>query len=491
MDEQNYDKVDLLDQALEDRFFRAMLNYDKMVELVVGAIEPQHFSTQVKARLFKTIIWHFKEFDKLPTRDILLFELSEMHGSRAAKQVELYIKKIESIPVPEWDWIIKQIDKWVQGLALHKAMFTSAEILKRGQVKEAQGHILDTIRHSSILQVGGGNVLDIDADQVLDIVEEENSFCCPTRIYALDYIIQGLFRQEFFVIMSPLNVGKSWSAIHMSNAALLSGKHVLHITCEMNRKRVLQRQLQNMTGTVRPRGNATKQQVEIWTEDFENKEVVVRDSMVNIKELTRQLDIYRKFGGGLQVKEYPSGVCTAQDVEREILIFDAQFRKLPDVVIVDALSDLDVGASTDTRKLRGGLTTACKELRRMAGEYNCALVATHQANREALKVELVESQHTGEALAIMQIADTAISLNQTKAEYEQGLMRAYIMRARNVRKWKQIQMFQNLDLGQFCQVSRLVEDEESDNEVTPRNQRGQRPTRESIRSRLSRQTNGK
>ena len=55
----------------------------------------------------------------------------------------------------------------------------------------------------------------------------------------------------------------------------------------------------------------------------------------------------------------------------------------------------------------------------------------------------------------MQVADTGISLNQTKAENSLGKMRMNIMRARGSQKFGIIDIWQNLDLAQFCLASKL------------------------------------
>ena len=87
------------------------------------------------------------------------------------------------------------------------------------------------------------------------------------------------------------------------------------------------------------------------------------------------------------------------------------------------------------------------------------MVVTHQANRQGLKASTVGTEHTGESLGIMQVADTAITLNQTRAEYELSKLRIHVARARNQRKWAEIEVWQNLPLGQFAQHSMVVEKE--------------------------------
>jgi hypothetical protein len=159
-------------------------------------------------------------------------------------------------------------------------------------------------------------------------------------------------------------------------------------------------------------------------------------------------------------------------------MFDATFGKPPDVIVVDGLLDIKNHAGSDSRQKQSGLSDIAKELRRLASEYNAGVITTHQGNRDSLTADIVGVEHTGEALAIMQIADTAITLNQTKAEEQMGMLRVFIARARNQKKWQMIRIWQNIPIGQFCQASELVEatyeDDEEEEESSMSNRFQQR-----------------
>ena len=125
---------------------------------------------------------------------------------------------------------------------------------------------------------------------------------------------------------------------------------------------------------------------------------------------------------------------------------------------------MDLKLSNRNRDYRHGLNDAIKELRAIAEEYDCSVVATHQGNRQAMDARTITARHVGESLGVMQTADTAISLNQTNDEYQLAKMRIFIMRARNQRKWGLIEILQNLEIGQFCQASVILNKEEQENE---------------------------
>ena len=76
-------------------------------------------------------------------------------------------------------------------------------------------------------------------------------------------------------------------------------------------------------------------------------------------------------------------------------------------------------------------------------------------------------------------------------------MRIFLMRARNAKKWQLIEVLGNLEIGKFCQDSRLihlstaVEPEDLDENQRRRQRRGRFPDRDKIESRLQhRRTRG-
>ena len=470
------DSVLLLDQKIEDRFLRAVMEYPKLVQLTAELLSRENFSSRIKSDLYTALLFYWKEFNEVPTEDILNVVLEELYPAEKGKLVQKLVKRLFLIPAPEWSWIVSKLDEHIKTIQLHKSLFEASELLKKGSIVDAEFKIVDTIKNSGLLTSESKNDLELTKSDIFNIAYEEDSFCCPTRIYALDDVIRGLFRKELFLVMAPLNVGKSWAAVHMAYSALLSGKHVLYLTLEMSKDRVLQRILQSVSGTYSPRfpDDLTKI-TQIWDSTWTEKEEYTARSLLNSSGVHRSLGILKRFGGVLSVKEYPAGTASVGDIEKEVILYDVVFGKLPDVIIVDGLLDIKYSGSTDSSRQRLGLTQVTRELRRFASEYNAAVLTTHQANREAIGVEVVGAQHTGESLGIVQVADTGISLNQTKSEYQTGKMRINVMRSRNRQKWGTIEIWQNLDIGQFHQASRKGADaSEEDEKPTRRRVRGNR-----------------
>ena len=460
------DDVSLFDQALEDRYIRSILEYEKLLEITSQALTESNFSTKVKGRLFRAIIIYWEEFESIPSMDLLEITIDELYGKEQASLIFRLARKISKLPAPEWAWIVTKIDIFVKSIAIQKTLFEASVLLKQSLLAEAESKLVNVIRDGGVISGKATNDLDLTKSSIYELAKNENNFCCPTRIYALDDQLRGLFRKELFLIMAPMNVGKSWAAVHFSVSALLSGKHVLYITLEMSKDRVLQRILQNISGTYSPRNEEDFERVvEVWGENWEDKEEITSRSLLDTDRVFTNLEILKKFGGLLSVKEYASGTAGIKEIEKEVALYDVTFGKIPDVIIVDGLMDIKYSGNTDNNRQRLGLSQVTRHLRRIASDYNSVVIVTHQGNRESIGADVVGTQHTGESIGIVQIADTGISLNQTKAENQLGKMRISVMRARNQKKWGMVEIWQNLDIGQFCQVSKRVDfDDLSDQE---------------------------
>lgn len=452
------DPVQLIDPEVEDRVLRAVLSHPKLYTLVHDQLLAEHFSTRVKSDAYRLALSHWQAFEFVPDLDIAILEARDLMGPNNRTLLEHYLRRLyNDIAVPEWAWIVKQIDAWIGKIRLQKACYEAVTAVEQGSVATAQAVLLKEVRFPGITRPASGNDLDLDRAEVRRIATERDLFCSRTHIYALDQMVGGLFYEELLIVMAALNVGKTWCLIHLLAAALLQAKGVLHISCEMNRERVLQRYFQHFAGLARPTLNGeASRHVEMWDPSFVRVTSSAIGTLADTDRVLSKLGIVRRYGGILSVRYYDQGTCKLGDIEREVHLFAAEHGKLPDVVAVDGALNLDL-SSIGTRGMdyRHRVAHAASELRRMAGEHHLAMVLTHQGDRAAITAHTVGAEHSAEDLNIMRIADTGFSINQTRAEYELRKARLFVMRARNAEKWGMIELLQGIAYGQFCLLSRL------------------------------------
>jgi len=454
---------ELLDQAIEDRFFRALFEYKELARIAIPQLVAENFSSKYKAVLFEGLRVYWECYAELPTMDLLAITLRELYGVEVGALGYRVAENIMRLPVPELSWVLRKIDEWIKTIQLRKCLFETSDLLDRKDLDRAQDNLIKAIRNFGLSQSRMRDDLKLSKEDIIKISSVEDLFVCPTRIYALDKVLRGFFKKEVFVLLAPLNVGKSWFMVHCAVSALLSGCGVLYFTLEMGKERVLERLLMNVSAAVKPRGaDEIVRAVRVWKNaavSSVDKVELETHTLFDTEAVLKAVAVLSRFGGKLSVKEYASGEATVSDFYRDIYSFLIAHDRPPDVIFVDGLLDMKLSVALDEGRQRLSLIRTLRDLRKLSADENCAVVLTHQSNRQGIKAKTVDVQHTGEALGIMQVADTAVSLTQSKDLHNNEQMDLYVIRSRNTEKWAKVRIYQKFEIGQFCLASEEVKND--------------------------------
>lgn len=457
-------QASFFNQKLEDQLLHCLLVYDKLPPIVFGVIRPTDFSTSVKSRIYEFSEIIHEENPGLLSKDFLLqtadYEVGYSLTSAEATMMARKINQLFTKDPPEWDWIIGKISGAITSIRLQRAMFEATQLLENNKVEEACEMLLDPLQRRHVAGGMSSDSLDLSERDIQTLAVESRSLVTSTNIEFLDKIIGGVYRKELMVTMAPLAVGKSWFAVHMAVAGVLSGCKVLYYTLEMSKQQVQQRILQNVAGAAPAKGDA--KQVTISTKDtLTGQEITYEVPTLNDAALVKKcLGLLKRYNGFLSISEYPSGTATIATLEKDLYMFQATKEAYPDLIIVDGLMDISQGRQSDSTMVRKAYGDITKDLRRLAIENNAAVIVTHQANREAIDRKLVGVKHTGEALGIMQVADIGLTLNQTADEKRAEKLRIHVARSRNTEKWNTVEVQQCLTVGAFALSSKEASDAE-------------------------------
>ena len=129
------------------------------------------------------------------------------------------------------------------------------------------------------------------------------------------------------------------------------------------------------------------------------------------------------------IKELPSGSTTVHGIRALLSILRNHEKFEPDVIIVDYIGLLkysDKGAAKYE-----AMEQIVSDLRGIAQETNCIVWTATQTNRQGRNVRLITDSELGDSYGQVRPVDLAVSLNQSREEYEDGKMRLYAMKVRN------------------------------------------------------------
>jgi len=322
-------------------------------------------------------------------------------------------------------------------------------------VEEAQAILTATLRNRIACFEPGTTLGSPNLDDLLN----KDVSALPTGIRELDYLNLGPTPKELHVFMALLGRGKTWWLMHLGRQALLQRKKVCHITLEVSENNMVKRYLQSLFG-ISKRGEATT------TSTFELDELgrVVSLGQQEVKanlaftdhdlisNLAKKLELWKPKLEHLIVKEFPTGRLTIPELMAYLDMLESTRHFTPDLLIIDYADLMKV----DANNYRLDIGRIYKDLRGLAVERSIAVETASQSNRTGFKARRLSEANVGEDLSKLQTADVVMAYNQTPAEFNVGLARLNVMKARNDQGGFDVLIAQNYALGQFCLRSTKV-----------------------------------
>lgn len=243
-------------------------------------------------------------------------------------------------------------------------------------------------------------------------------------IDGLDQLNHGSnLRTQLSLFMAMSGVGKSHVARWIGyNAAFISGLNVLHFQLEGSSSETTDAYSAMLSGTS--------------TYEYESGRI----NNHTIEQLKKQLDMYK---GTLKVKSYPKfgKEISTLDLRNECDKYRERFGCYPDVIIVDSLDLLtdSSGKNWDVKGLRHKRIATAQDLKDLAGELNAWVVITYQAtieNPEWVNDEknVLTAFNTSECKGLQRPCTHFITLNQSRKEYKEELLRIYADKFRFCKK---------------------------------------------------------
>jgi replicative DNA helicase len=168
------------------------------------------------------------------------------------------------------------------------------------------------------------------------------------------------------------------------------------------------------------------------------------------RPVVREVGRYKTMYGSnrFRVKAYPRFSANVGDLERDLDMLYRDDSFAPDVIVVDYA---DILKPEDSRQIgRDRLDETWKSLARMAGQRHCLVITASQSNRGSIYKKRVEQDDTAEDIRKLAHVDVMLSLNQTKEEKLNGIMRIGILahRHRDFNEDFVCYVLQNLETGQ-------------------------------------------
>jgi KaiC/GvpD/RAD55 family RecA-like ATPase len=441
--------------SLEDNLLTLLVWSEEHAPMLAMRLGKELFSTRVYQDIAQAGLKYIEDYGKPPGPHIRdLFEKRLTRGGDEGRFLKQAIDAMEALaPDIQPDFVFAELDRFVEERLFSNSLEESLEALSRGDLSAAREALHGQLSHNSF-DTEGTWLHDADkALRFLDEIEQDNF---STGIQVLDDHGVRPRRKSLMVFMAASNFGKSWFAINTGKQGLLNGISTLHITLEMQEEEVTQRYVQALYSMTE------KESAQVRISMFNRNEMghvidlgqdilepaaLVKASRAKVASKLRQL----KTRAPILIKEFPTGTLTIGQLVLYLDYLKRVHNFEPDQLIIDSPDLMDI----DAKELRVSTGRLFKAIRGLGASRNkdrggMAIIVTTQADAASANAKTVKMTNFSEDWSKIGTADMVITGSQTEEEYQLGLARILVGKARRQRKNVMALITQSYTVGQFC-----------------------------------------
>lgn len=397
------------DARFQMHFLAHLVRDGEFLKRVYADVTPDVFDNEYGQRVVRLARAHFEEFSA-PLND-LAFSILDKQRDQGHLSKDLhanlseFVDKLFECKLSNRDYLLAEFDTFTKNQLFVRNVPLASEAIRVGEFEKAESLLSQVFRHKSVSKVDLGGIFSFDPDDRIRRRLQDDGKRFWWLLPDIDKRVKGLKRGELGVLQSQRSSGgKSAMMTYLTRQFAFQGAKILIITLEMDVESYEDRLDQCICGLV-------------------DGELTDRQKLVSkLRKLIR-------FGDCIWIKQFPGGTSTVDDLKefKTLLVNSTGF--IPDVLILDYADELTVKGATPDSSFETG-KQIYSSLRGWAIEDQLAIWTGMQSNRGALEAGVADQEHTGGSLAKAQIADLIVSLNSTKEEAEQGLLRLHWVKNR-------------------------------------------------------------
>ncbi len=379
-------------------------------------MKASYFEYPIHKALFQMICEYQDKYNKLPT-DTIIMELARerlpsdttLNGiSVSDVQDELVLVGRVKTEQEHSEFLLDLIEKFAKRRAMIEAIEISLALIKEDKVEEVEDHDRRALTVSRTVDLGTEYYGTWLQRWAINMSDRSDKFM--TILPSINKTIEGgTDRKEIAMVVAPPGVGKSLYLVNQGVRALTENRSVLYISLEMSEKKIAQRFDSVMTL--------------IPQDKLKTEQVKLKDRLALFQE---------KFPKSkLMIKEFGSCQITINHIRALLTQLAIHEDFIPELIIVDYLELME--PTREGMAEYQAQQRIAQELRGLAVEYGVMLWTATQTNRAGQEVPIITDVHLADSYGKIRTVDLAISLNQDAEEFDQGVMRGYVIKNRNGR----------------------------------------------------------
>lgn len=349
--------------------------------------------------IFQIVSEFVKKYNATPTPEAILLGLETNKASQrtidsATELLERIVSRRKNSLSTSLQFLVDSSEQWIRERStynvLAKAIEWSGDPAEAHRISEIPALLTDAVSISFKKEVGHDFFRDASKrwEKMHDL-----TFRTKSELSCLNYVTKGGFKQKTLnILIGGTNVGKTLGLIDFTGQFLRQGEDVLYVTAEMSEEDIAARLEANV--------------LEVPTYEIEKMDKMPYLSLVERAQ--------NKIGKGrLIIKEFPTGQCTVEDIDRLIVQLKNEEGFTPKVLMVDYLGIMSSKHVKDRSNLYSMGKAVAEGVRGLAIQHNLIAFSASQFNRTGMDNTGASLSQISDSVAIAFTADLALALIRT------------------------------------------------------------------------------
>lgn len=417
-------------------------------------LDPKLFVGRGNQRIAEVATEYLRQYRRPPGEQLeflLEAELRRGEEGRYLGQTLDLLKK--DFPTLQPEFILNELDAFEESQKINNAAQLAIEAVASGDLEGARKALyIPTAR-----QKGSSGIWLADSQGMFRDYDKQDTEFFSSGIQAADDLRVRPERKTLTFFLASTGKGKTWFLINCAKSALQYGKTVLYITLELSEEKIAKRMLQNIFALTAY--DAQSVRVPYFESDASGSRSLAFRDLKRDSVLSKRKEIEQKLSSvsswpRLLIKEFPTGMLSLAQLQLYLDQLEKEEGFVPDELIIDQANNMHLRSDN----LRIDIGRLWVELRGIAVERNLALITASQGNRETATAKTVDINQVAEDWSIPGTADLAFAYSQTQAEFNLGLSRILISKARDV-EFSRVMLLntQSYAIGQFSIESMVMQ----------------------------------
>jgi replicative DNA helicase len=394
-----------------------LLKSDKDFYLqIINLVKADYFEFPTHSTIFTVVQDYYEKYKTLPNDDFIEQQVKGKKDSQVAlseySDELVYINKMDKSSLHAHDYFLDLIETFAKREAMKDAIKQSLVLIKEDRIEETEALVREALMVSRTVDVGQTYFDELSDRWDRTFNAETTTYKNRTLLDSINRSLDGgIGKKELAMVVAPPGVGKSVFLVNQGVTSLMEGKKVLYISMEMSEDKIAQR-------------------FDSATTLIPQDQIKHPGGQVKVKE---RLSVFQtNFSGSrLIIKEFPTGTINANHIRALLVQLKNYEDFVPDLILVDYLELMN--PVRPQQREDQAQQKISEELRGIAMENDNTIWTATQTNRQGRSVKIITDTELADSYGKIRVCDLSISLNQTQEEYDNGRMRAYVMKSRNGR----------------------------------------------------------